>query len=275
MKMLSHPLFFTFALLIGSAGPAAAQVPQRLPFSEAVRVGDILYLSGQIGAAPGGTGLVPGGLPAEARQAMDNIGAVLRGRGLSFRDVFRCTVMLTDMSRWGEFNQVYVSYFDADHLPARSAIGASALALGAQTEIECVARFPVVARPVTSEALPALGPYSPAVIAGNLVFLSGVVPFNSETRAFAPSDIHSQMQQALANLDRALRAAGVTRADVVKTTLFLRNASDMAAMNEAYAAFFGSTRPARTTVPGVNWGRDDLLVEIDAIALAPGSGQRE
>jgi len=274
MKIFCRALVVALALIAGGAGPADAQDPPLLPFSPAIRVGDILYLSGQIGAAPGDPGPVSGGLAAEARQAMDNIGAILRANGLDFGDLFKCTVMLTDMSRWSEFNRVYAGFFDAARFPARSAVGVSALALGAQTEIECMARFRAAPRSVTSQALPALGPYSPAVIAGNLVFLSGVVPFDPERRAFAAADFPSQMRQALANLDRALEAAGVRRTDVVKTTVFLRTASDMAAMNEAYAAYFGDARPARTTVPGADWGRADLLVEIEAIAVAPQPGER-
>lgn len=111
----------------------------KLPFSQAVRVGEVLYLSGSIGEVPGTLKLVPGGLEAEARQAMDNIGAVLRENGLSFRDVFKCTVMLADMAHWAAFNTVYLTYFEPDRLPARSAFGANGLALGALVEIECIA----------------------------------------------------------------------------------------------------------------------------------------
>ena len=109
----------------------------KLPFSQAVRVGNVLYLSGALGNAPGKAELVTGGIEAEARQTMENIGAVLRENGLSFADVFKCTVMLADMSKWADFNEVYSTYFNPDRLPARSAFGASGLALGAQVEVEC------------------------------------------------------------------------------------------------------------------------------------------
>jgi reactive intermediate/imine deaminase len=119
--------------------PAARARKTKLPFSQAVRVGDVLYLSGSIGEVPGTMTLVPGGLEAEARQAMDNIGTVLKENGLTFRDVFKCTVMLADMAQWADFNKVYLTYFEADRLPARSAFGASGLALGARVEVECMA----------------------------------------------------------------------------------------------------------------------------------------
>jgi reactive intermediate/imine deaminase len=111
----------------------------KVPFSAAVRVGDVLYLSGQLGNVPGKLELVPGGMEAEARQTMENIKTVLAENGLTFDHVFKATVMLADMSKWADFNKVYVTYFKPDRLPARSAFGASALALGAQVEVECMA----------------------------------------------------------------------------------------------------------------------------------------
>ena len=114
----------------------------KLPFSQAVRVGDILYLSGALGNVPGKLELVSGGVEAETRQTMENIGSVLRENGLGFPDIFKCTVMLADMSKWSDFNRIYLEYFDPDRLPARSAFGANGLALGAQLELECMAYMP-------------------------------------------------------------------------------------------------------------------------------------
>jgi reactive intermediate/imine deaminase len=116
---------------------SAAAKAAGLPFSQAVRVGDVVYLSGALGNVPGTRDLVRGGMEAEARQTMENIGAVLKENGLGFDDVFKCLVMLTDMSRWADFNEVYLQYFKPDRLPARSAFGVNALALGAQVEVEC------------------------------------------------------------------------------------------------------------------------------------------
>ena len=109
---------------------------QPLPFSSAVRVGDVFYLSGQMGFRDDGT-LVEG-MEGQARQALENIRAVLKSAGLGFGDVFHCTVMLADMKQWADFNKVHVEYFK-DPLPARSAFGASGLALGGLVELECQA----------------------------------------------------------------------------------------------------------------------------------------
>ena len=129
------------ALAAAVAAPPQ-QAPAVLPFSESVRAGDLLFLSGQVGLAPGSRSLVPGGVEAEAHQAMDNIGEVLRKNGLRYRDLVKCTVFLADMADWGAFNRVYVTYFVPGHFPARSALGANGLALGARTEVECIAHSP-------------------------------------------------------------------------------------------------------------------------------------
>ena len=108
-----------------------------LPFSDAVRVGDIVCLSGQMGVIPGTMTLAPGGMEGETKQMMENIGRVLSECGLTFDNVFKCSVMLADMSQWAAFNAVYVGYFKPERLPTRSAFGVRALALGGQVEMEC------------------------------------------------------------------------------------------------------------------------------------------
>lgn len=110
---------------------------QPLPFSDAVRVGDILYLSGQIGIGPDGK--LPDGIEAQTKQAMENVGAVLKRAGLGYDRLFHCTAFLSDMKNWPAFNSVYVGYFPDGRMPARSAFGANGLALGALLEIECQA----------------------------------------------------------------------------------------------------------------------------------------
>ena len=152
--MISIPLLIgTVAILLGGrALPATAPAIDRsavqyiraadpkAPFSAAVRVDNILYLSGQIGV--GADGRLPPQFADQARQTMDNVAATLKGSGSSLDDVFKCTVMLADMSRWEEFNRIYVTYFKPERLPARSAIGANGLALGAMLELECSAYSP-------------------------------------------------------------------------------------------------------------------------------------
>ena len=146
-------LFAAAAVFIGAASAEAPGSPparpivehigkpmlggRRLPFSDAVRVGDTLYMSGQVGLRADGT--LPAGVEAQARQTMDNIGAVLKSQNLGWGDVVKCTVMLDNIADWPAFNAVYVTYFPDGKFPARSAFGADGLALGALLELECLA----------------------------------------------------------------------------------------------------------------------------------------
>lgn len=107
------------------------------PLSEAVRVGDMLYLSGQVGIDDSQS-LVPGGVAAETRQTLKNIRAILEQNGSSLDRVIKVTVLLAKIDDWAEMNEAYLPYFSG-HLPARTAFGVNGLALGAQVEIECVA----------------------------------------------------------------------------------------------------------------------------------------
>ena len=110
-----------------------------LPFSDVVRVGDTLYVSGHLGNPPGVLRLVPGGIGAETRQTLDNLKATLERCGSSLDHVVKVTVFLADMAEWPAFNAVYREYFGEEELPARSALGVNGLALGARVELECVA----------------------------------------------------------------------------------------------------------------------------------------
>lgn len=110
-----------------------------LPFSEAVRVGNILYLSGVIGNVPGKKQLVTGGIKAETKQTMDNIKRIIERHGSSIDRIIQCKVMLADIKEWGAMNEVYLTYFSPSRLPARSALAASGLALNARVEMECIA----------------------------------------------------------------------------------------------------------------------------------------
>ncbi len=126
------------SLLLAAVAVSAEDEQAKLPFSKAVRVGDMLYLSGELGAKPGTMALVPGGIGAETRQTMDNIKATLEANGSDMDHVVKCLVMMADIKEWAAMNEVYRTYFE-NRFPARSAMGANGLALGARVEIECLA----------------------------------------------------------------------------------------------------------------------------------------
>jgi 2-iminobutanoate/2-iminopropanoate deaminase len=112
-----------------------------LPFSEAVRAGDFMFLSGQIGFDPATGKPVAGGIKAESRQALTLIKDVLTRNGASLSDVVKCTVFLADIAEWPTFNEIYAEFFKKP-FPARSALAASGLARDARVEVECIAYVP-------------------------------------------------------------------------------------------------------------------------------------
>jgi len=162
MRVTTLGLMVGSVLVVGCArgrgAPAPAPAPESVtengvtwhlpygrptrPFSPAVQVGNLLFLAGQIGTAANAQGsVVPGGIQAETRQTMENIKDVLAKSGSSLDRVVKCTVFMADMREWDAMNEVYATYFPR-HKPARSALGANGLALGARVEIECIAAVP-------------------------------------------------------------------------------------------------------------------------------------
>jgi len=131
-RLTPKPATLEFLPLEGSA----------TPFSEAVQVGDTLYLAGKLGTAADGSGLVPGGIEAETRRAMERIGETLAKYDLTHDAVFKCTVFLADMEDFAKFNAVYRTFFKPGRYPARSTMAVKGLAIGAAIEIECIAHNP-------------------------------------------------------------------------------------------------------------------------------------
>lgn len=134
------------AMLLGSAAlatdvefyPMAGDTDRSWPFSEAVRVGDLLFLSGMLGTRPGTSELVPGGIQPETRQTLENIRAAVLRHGGSMERLAKCTVFLADVAEWSAMNEIYIEFFPVNR-PARTALGVGGLPLGARVEIECIA----------------------------------------------------------------------------------------------------------------------------------------
>lgn len=125
-----------FAATVSHAQKAVVY-PAGAPFTELVVVDETIYLAGMIGVEPGSMTLVPGGIEPESKQVLDNIKLVLEANGFSMANLVKCTAMLADISQWTAFNGIYKTYFENPY-PARSALGANGLALGAAVELECI-----------------------------------------------------------------------------------------------------------------------------------------
>lgn len=157
------------------------------------------------------------------------------------------------------FAPITVFFDHRGHMRSPLKFGAIPLSLALAA---CATAPPILSNPTATPA----GPYSQLAEAGGFVFVSGIIAIDPTTRQLSAPNIQDQSRQALANLDALLAAQGLSRNDIVKTTVFLRDPADMSAMNTAYAEFFGDHRPARTTVPGADWGTPNILIEIEAIA---------
>ena len=156
IRPLTPALAFSFALSVAMPHGASAQEahgartgdnvvsvagePEGLPFSPAIKAGGMIYLSGQVGNLPGTLEMAEG-IAGQTRQTMENIETVLKAAGASLYDVIKCTVFMDNIDDWGAMNEAYVTFWDGPP-PARSALGADGLALGALLEIECIARDP-------------------------------------------------------------------------------------------------------------------------------------
>ena len=121
-------------------------------------------------------------------------------------------------------------------------------------------------RPIATDKAPkAIGPYSQAILAGSLLFCSGQIPLDPDTGALVEGDIALQTRQVLTNVGEILKAAGIRLDQVVKTTVFLADMNDFAAMNEVYATFFPAPAPARSTVAAAGLPKG-ARIEIEVIA---------
>ena len=118
----------------------------------------------------------------------------------------------------------------------------------------------------TPNAPAAIGPYSQAIKAGGLLFLSGQIPLDPKTGTVVPGCVSCQAEQALKNMTAVLAAEGLTPADVVKTTVFLKDMNDFATVNEVYGKYFPTDAPARSCVEVARLPKD-VLVEVEAIAV--------
>lgn len=237
------------ALLCGIALSADAQPSSRRiirpdatdrPYSPGVLVGRTLYISGQLGLP--GDGPTPAAMDVQARQAMEGVGAVLKAAGLGYEHLVKCHVYLADMEDYAAMNAAYGSYFK-DRVPARTTVQAAALPSKAGVEIGCIAYADLagisVVRPPAG-ALPApLGPYSPAVWAGDTLYVSGMGGQDPATRMVGEA-VTAQVAQTLANVTTTLTAAGLSHGDVVSVQAYGTQVPESASLGEALKAGLGA-----------------------------------
>ena len=238
------------------------------PYSYAIRSGDVLFLAGLVARRGSDNTFVGGDVRVQTRAIMDNAAQLLGAAGLSFRDVVSAKIYLTRASDFAAMNEVYREFFP-EAPPARATVQSGLAGPEAVVEITFVAS----SAPHQAIGAPPSGlPLSPAIRAGNRLYVSGMLGNTPD----AAGDVAAQTRATLSKIGETLRAAGLSPADVVEGLVYLTDASSFGAMNDEYRKFFGSAFPARATVvtPLV---AGDALVEIMVTAVAPhpdSSGRR-
>lgn len=231
------------------------------PYSYGIRSGDTLFLSGLVSRNGRNNAVVTGDITAQTKVVMENAGEILTAAGMSYADVVSSRIYLPDPSVFQQMNAAYRAYFPSDP-PARATVKAGLA--GSQYVVEITMVASRAKREVISGGRPANPNLSPAVRAGNTLYLSGMLGNTPETRG----DIAAQTRATLERLKRTMAEAGFTPADVVDSMVYLTDLSTFAEMNSEYRTFFGKDFPARTTVHA-GLVAPDGLVEIMMIAVKP------
>lgn len=245
-----------------SASPSAPAKPSLI--SPGVLAGDVLFLAGQ-GSRDPKTGQHPEGFDAQVKQALENLGAVLKAAGLDFSHVVNANVYLTDIQNFSRMNEVYRTYFKSDP-PARTTIAVPALPGDSQVEITFIAArgSKRLVRPGGLKPI-ANAPYSLGVQVGDALYLSGQGSVDPKTGQLAQGSIEAHVRQTMQNLGAILKAAGLDFSNVVSANVYLADMGNFDKMNSVYRTYFKSDPPCRTTV-GVSALPGETPVEITFLA---------
>ena len=231
------------------------------PYSYAIRTDDTLFLSGLVSRNGTDNAFVPGDVRVQTRTIMENARQLLAAAGMSFANIVSSRIYLTDAADFAAMNEVYGEYFPSSP-PARATVQCGLAGPEAVVEITFVAS----AAPRAAIGTPPSGlPLSPAVKAGNRVFVSGMLGNDASTAG----DVSAQTRATLAKIRGTLAEAGATPADVVEGLVYLTDPAAFAAMNKEYREFFGGDFPARATVVAPLVAPDGL-VEIMVTAVTRG-----
>lgn len=230
----------------------------------AVQARGTLYLSG-IGPADGGAAIAD-----QTASAMDSLGMTLEEAGLDYPNLVSCHVHLADMNDYADMNSVYGSYFPPGQFPARTTVEVPGLPDEAGILLMCVAYSDSseieVVRPPESEIPPAMGPYSPAVRAGDTVYLSGQGGRNPSTGEIAES-AGEQARQTLASIGSILNAAGLNYSNTVLASSYFPPSATVEEIDQTFESVFDiGGAPSRTNVP-LSRLPGDIAVEITLIAV--------
>ncbi|MGH9338863.1 MAG: RidA family protein [Acidobacteriota bacterium] len=236
--------------------------------------GDTFYASAQYGVDLQ-VGEMPADFESEIRQAMENLGSILRDAGLSYSDVVKSNVYITDGKWFQAMNGVYKSYFP-ENPPCRTTVFVPSLPHGAQFSVAVIATrnqdrqyiYPEGVEP-SPEAV-----FSPGILVGDTLYLSGQGSRHYLTKELPEGGIDAHVKQSLENLEAVLKQAGMDLSSVVKSHVYLTDMGQYDSMNQAYTGFFSSDPPARTTV-AVSGLPGDPPIEITLLAVKDSGVERK
>jgi 2-iminobutanoate/2-iminopropanoate deaminase len=228
-----------------------------------------VFVSGAIGIEPGSTDIV--GIHQQTKGNLENLGDVLKAAGLGFEDVVSANVFLADARHYDGMNEVFREFF-SENPPARATVEAAIVVPNALTEISFVAADPQVRRSfIVPEGWPQpAAPFSWGVLAGDTLFLAGMVGIDPRSGEMAGGGIDSQAEQTFKNIGEVLAAAGMGFQDVVSARVYLADSRDFSAMNDVFRSVFTKEPPARATVQA-RLANPALKIEVQCIAVKSGS----
>jgi reactive intermediate/imine deaminase len=241
-------------------------------------------VSAQLPIDPQSGRLVSGGVKEQAAQCLKNIKAILESIDVPLDDVVKITIFLKNLADIEAVNEVYTTFFPdsavaraAAYFPARTTVAASALPMGALVQIEAVVshgdgtppqavedRHGLIIEANNTENAPKSSLSTQTVAFSHYNHISAQLPLNPKTGQMVAGGVKEQAKQCLENIKAIVESVDHVMADVVKVNIYLKNIADMAAVDEAYAAFFSGSLPARRTV-GVSALPNDALIQIDAV----------
>jgi 2-iminobutanoate/2-iminopropanoate deaminase len=265
---------YTFALILAlgaacSRTPsepreAAAAQPGSGQFADSVGAGQTVYVSGQTADSAAGETI-----EASTRGSLDKLGAVLGPRGLDFSHLVNCRLQLADMDDYQTVNGIYASYFSDERYPARTTVQVATLPDNARIAVTCIAyqdaAATVIVRPSPEVIPPAMGPYSPAVMAGDTLYVSGQGGRDPLTGETSP-EAGAQTDRTLQTIEATIAAHELGLENVVTAAVYHTNLQDAAQVESRLAAAMpAGSGPARSAIP-VGRLPGDIAVEIAVIA---------
>lgn len=219
-----------------------------IPFSPGVRSGDLLYVAGTMGTDANGV-IVSGGIEAQTKKTLENIGAILKAGGMDYKDVVAVNVWLADSRDFDRMNTAYRAVFTANP-PVRATVESDLMLRDGLVEISCIAARPDLPRRIINPAGWSANPlpYSKAIAVGDYIFVAGLVSQNPATGSAVEGDARVQTKQIMDNAKVLVETAGFKMSDVTTGRLWLTDARDFQLMNEVYRTYFTETPPTRATV---------------------------